>query len=321
MNLIHRLRIGDGVERMKADKLLQLYQQGERNFRGLDLKGRSFRGKDLSGADFSKADIRGADFTNARLRNTNFSHSKAGLQQQYALLFGVAFILAAALLGSLAGLVDRVAELNFHRSSLVFLIPKWLTLGVLIAFAVVAIRNGIAASFSVFILAFVVSGLVALASPAAVIAAGAIAIAITVASFAATAIAFLSIATTTTTLACNVPMSIGVLVAFGIPLILVAMPDAGESAIGLTIIVITLSAIISWRALRGDRNHAPILRTSSRLLIRWGTCFWGADLTNADFTAAELKNSDFNEAILTSVLWENGVKTEAGGSPTLIFNQ
>lgn len=306
---------------MKADKLLQLYQQGERNFRGLDLKGKSFRGKELSGCDFSKADIRGADFTNASLRNTNFSSVKAGLQHHHALLVGILFILAALLLGGLAGLFDRVAEFNFHRSSLVFLIPKWLTLGVLIAFAVIAIRNGIAASFSVFILAFIVSGLVALASSAAVIAAGAIAIAITVASFAAAAIAFLSVAATTTMLACNVLMAAGVLVAFGFPLIMVAMPTAGESAIGLAVIIMALSAIISWRALQGDRKHAQILSLSSRLLRRWGTSFWGADLTNADFTAALLKNSDFNEAILTSVLWENGVKTEAGGSATLIFNQ
>lgn len=306
---------------MKADKLLQLYQQGERNFRGLDLKGKSFRGQDLSSSDFSKADIRGADFTNARLRNTNFSNVRAGLQDHHALLLGIAFILAAALLGSLAGLVERVAELNFHRSGLVFLIPKWLTLGVLIAFAVIAIRNGIAASFSVFILAFVVSGLVALASSAAVIAAGAIAIAITVASFAAAAIAFLSIAITTTTLVCNVLMAVAVLVAFGFPLIIVAMPSAGESAIGLAVIIISLSALISFRALKGDRKHAQILRASSRLLTRWGTSFWGSDLTRADFTAAQLKNSDFSEAILTGVLWENGVKTEAGGSATLIFNQ
>jgi len=306
---------------MKADKLLQLYQQGERNFRGLNLRGKSFQGQDLSGADFSKSDIRGANFTNASLRNTNFSSVKAGLQNHHALLIGIAFILAAALLGSLAGLVDRVAEMSFHRSSLVYLIPKWLTLAVLVGFAVIAIRNGIAASFSVFILAFVVSGLVALASSAAVIAAGAIAIAITVASFAAAAIAFLSIAATTITLAGSIPMAIGGLVAFGFPLIIVAMPTAGESAIGLAVIIISLSAIISWRALRGDRKHIQILRVSSGLIARWGTRFWGADLTNANFTAASLRNSDFSEAILTNVLWENGVKTEAGGSSTLVFNQ
>jgi hypothetical protein len=296
----------------------------------LNLKGESFQGKDLSGSDFSKADIRGTDFTNANLRNSNFSHVRAGLQEHHALLIGVACILAAALLGGLAGLFDRVAEFNFHRSGLVFLIPKWLTLGVIIAFAVIAIRKGIAASFSVFIFAFMVSGLVALASSAAVIAAGAIAIAITVASFSAATIAFLSVATTTTTLCCNVPMAIGVLVAFGFSLIVVAfgfpldaalLPGAGESAVGLAIIIIALSALISSRALKGDFKHIQILQASSRLIVRWGTSFWGADLTNADFTAAALRNSDFSEAILTSVSWENGMKTEAGGSPTLIFNQ
>ena len=53
------------VGSMKSEEILKLYAQGERNFRGLNLRGQSFRDKDLQGADFSKADIRGTDFTGA----------------------------------------------------------------------------------------------------------------------------------------------------------------------------------------------------------------------------------------------------------------
>ncbi|WAL60597.1 pentapeptide repeat-containing protein [Thermocoleostomius sinensis] len=309
------------LKRMKVEQLLTQYQQGERNFRGLDLRGKSFRGKDLSDADFSKADIRGTDFTNAILRNTTFAKAKAGLQPHAAVIMSLVFIAAAALLGASAGLVDRVVEFRFHSSHLVDLIPKWLTLGVLIGFAAIAIRNGLAASFSVFILAFIFSGMVALASSAAVISAGAIAIAITVASFVAAVTTFLVLATAVTTLAWNAWAALAVLIAFGIPFLLIAVPTAGESAIGLAIIVIAMSAIITWRALNGDRRHAQIMAVAFNVVTKWGTSFWGADLTRADFTDAILRNTNFNEAILTAVRWENGVMTEAGGSPSLILNQ
>lgn len=303
---------------MKVEQLLTQYQQGERNFRGLDLRGKSFRDKDLSGADFSKADIRGADFTNASLRDTTFTNAHAGLQSHAAAIMGFVFVTAAIVLGTAAGFVDRMVELRFHSSYLVDLIPKWLTLGVLIGFAVIAIRNGLAASFSVFILAFIFSGVVALTSSAAVISAGAIAIAITVASFVAAVTAFLVLAVAVTRLACNGWVTLSVLAGFGVPFLLTAVPSAGESAIGLALIVIAMSAIISWRALAGDRNHAQIMSAAITLVTKWGTSFWGADLTHADFTNAILRNTNFNEAILTAVRWENGVMTEAGGSPLIL---
>ncbi|NES67043.1 MAG: pentapeptide repeat-containing protein [Okeania sp. SIO2D1] len=43
-------------------KILQQYQQGERNFQRANLRGLSFKGKDLSDEDFSFADIRSTNF-------------------------------------------------------------------------------------------------------------------------------------------------------------------------------------------------------------------------------------------------------------------
>lgn len=294
---------------MKSEEILKLYAQGERNFRGLNLKGQSFRDKDLQGADFSKADIRGTDFTGALLRGANFSHAKGGLQNHHALILAITLIVLAVMIGSAAGYVDMVAELKFHSSRFVDLIPKWLTLGVLVSFAIVSIRNGLAASFTMFILAFVLAGVIAYVSSDAVIAAGAIAIAITLASFVGVATVILVVLSATAALAINPALAIGVIAAFGIPFLSVSVPISGGSAVGLGVIVIVMSASITWRALQGDRKHASIIRFAFFLAYRWGTSFRRADLTKANFAYALLKNTDFDDANLTHVRWEEGGKS------------
>ena len=296
---------------MKAHELMWLYELGERNFRGVNLRGQSFQGKNLSDVDLTKADLRGVDFGDAKLKNVIFSGAKLGLQPHHAIVMGISLVIVAALVGSIAGLVDTVAELQFHSSSLVQLIPKWLTLAVLLGFSGVALNRGISASFMVFILAFIVSGIIAIASSAAVMAAGAIAIAITLASFVAVAIAVLVVITTAATLTLGPAMAIITAVAFGLPFLLIAVPSAGESAIGLTITVIALSFIITWQGLRGSRKHAPIVSIASSIVNRWGTSFRGADLTNANFTYTRLDNSDFEDAIITCVCWYDRGRPDA----------
>lgn len=300
---------------MKSEEILRLYAQGERNFRGLNLKGQSFRGKDLRGADFSKSDIRGTDFTGALLQEANFSHAKGGLQHHHVLILAATLVSLAVIVGVAAGFVDMVAELKFHSSRFVDLIPKWLTLGVLVSFAIVSIRNGLAASFTMFILAFVLAGVIAYLSSDAVIAAGAIAIAITLASFVGVATVILVVLSATAALAVNPALAIGVIIAFGIPFLAVSVPISGGSAVGLGVVVIVMSISITWRALRGDQKHAPIVRVASFLAYRWGTSFRRADLTKANFTYAILRNTDFDDANLTHIRWEEGGKSTIVPNP------
>jgi uncharacterized protein YwqG len=68
---------------MGARELLELYDQGHRDFRNLDLEylifrdmalvGADFSGSNLRNADFSEANLANADFTNAHIERTNFS--------------------------------------------------------------------------------------------------------------------------------------------------------------------------------------------------------------------------------------------------------
>lgn len=82
---------------MDAKEVIDSYQQGKRDFQGVDLKGQSFEKQNLQGINFSKAnlegtnfreanlekakfngsDISGTDFTNAKLIKADFSKSKA----------------------------------------------------------------------------------------------------------------------------------------------------------------------------------------------------------------------------------------------------
>lgn len=290
---------------MKAAELIWLYEAGERNFRGANLRGQSFRGRNLTNADFSRADLRGTDFSRAVLRNADFSGAMMGLERHYTIVLGITLFLVAAILGSMAGLVDTVAELEFHTSSMVELIPKWLTLAVVLGFAVVALNQGLVASFSVFILAFVLSAVVAAISSAAVIAAGAIAIAITLSSFIAVSTTVLVIIFTTAILALGPLMVAASAVAFGLPFLVIAVPSAGESAIGIVVTVVVLSGMISWQALHGNRKQALVITIASAIVNRWGTCFREADLTRANLMNTNLDNTDFSDAILTGVVWDN----------------
>ena len=96
---------------MKASEVVKRYQQGERNFRGVNLRGQSFKGQDLSGVDFSEADIRGTNFKGATLRGVQFRKAKAGLQKRWAITL-VFVSLVFALLPKTEGVRTKRNKLN-----------------------------------------------------------------------------------------------------------------------------------------------------------------------------------------------------------------
>ena len=97
---------------MKAAEVLRLYKAGERDFKGVNLRGQNFKGKDLSGADFSGADIRSTNFTNANLTGTNFTQAKAGLQKRWAIGLVVISFLLSGLSGFLSGFAGYFVALH-----------------------------------------------------------------------------------------------------------------------------------------------------------------------------------------------------------------
>ncbi len=70
--------------------------------------------------------------------------------------------------------------------------------------------------------------------------------------------------------------------------------------IGLGIaLVLFLTAYISWQTLTGNEKYEGIRKIAIAFGATGGTSFFGADLTDADFTGAILRNTDFRKANLT----------------------
>ncbi len=86
-------------------------------------------------------------------------------------------------------------------------------------------------------------------------------------------------------------------------------------ALPLTLALTLLGCYLGWRSLKGYPRDKWIRQTAIAFGAIGGTSFYGADLTDADFTEATLKSTDFREAILTRTCWR---KTKKIGSTELI---
>lgn len=261
---------------------------------GQDLRGCSFAGLDLSGANFSYTDIRGADFSRALLRGANFRHARAGLPHHWAISFVMGSWLVAAISGQFSGLAGYLIALTFGKAY-----PDFTTvvasLTLLVVFFFITLSQGIgtvifgfvvivAVAFD-FAVAFGVGEAITFTAAFAVTAAaaGAGAVSVSVVISGATAGAFA--AAVAVTVAMTIAVATTATIASAI-----AIAVAGAIAITL------LGAYMGWRAVVGDEKYA-LIRKSVMLLTTRGTSFRGADLTNADFTLAILKNTDFRNAV------------------------
>ena len=87
-----------------------------------------------------------------------------------------------------------------------------------------------------------------------------------------------------------------------------ALALAGAVAVALALAL--LSAYIGWRALAGDEQQVWIRSAAIAFAATGGTSFRGTDLTDADFTSATLKSTDFRRAVLTRTRWHQTKKLD-----------
>jgi len=305
------------MKNTRKEEVVWLYELGERNFRRQNLRGKSFRGEDLSDADFSGCDLRGTDFSNAVLVNANFTNAVAGLHGQRALALLAVLLVSACVLGLVAGFVGAFAEVRFvsvnQTEQAAF---AWITPIVIIGFTFVSLTRSMSVGFGIFAVAFVLTTVGALISPAAVPIAGTVAAAIAINSLVAGATAAVSALLVAAVLAFRIRYAVLIgavfIVAFAIAIVYTeatAPTSSIASAISVASIVLPLASYVGWRALKGDRKHTITWMVATFLATKWGTSFRGADLTNADFSRAVLKSTDFSRAILTNTRWERNVWT------------
>jgi len=282
---------------MKASEVLRRYKDGRRDFGGESLRGQSFQGMNLAGADFSEADIRGANFTNAYLNGAKFSGAKAGLQKRWAVFLVVASWLLSAIAGVGSLWIGALVALIFDPSNIEDFIAGTVSIIILAVFFIVIIRKGLAVGFGAVTVAVAVTGAVAIAGAGAI--AGTVAVAITGAGAVAVAVAGAR------AIVGAVAVAVAGAVAF------TGAVARAEAIVGAgAIAVILLSNYLSLRALSGDERDAWIRVIVIAFAATGGTSFRGADLTDADFTAAKLKSTDFRRANLTRTRWLNASKLD-----------
>ena len=67
---------------------------------------------------------------------------------------------------------------------------------------------------------------------------------------------------------------------------------------------------LGWRSLKGNSEEPWIRNIALAFASTKGTCFYKANLTNADFTKAKLKNTDFRQATLIYTYWNQAKKLD-----------
>lgn len=77
-----------------------------------------------------------------------------------------------------------------------------------------------------------------------------------------------------------------------------------------------LGSYVGRLALNGDKRFRWIWKITIAFASTEGTSFRGADLTNANFTQAILKSSDFRNAVLTHTCWYQAKKLDCIRSGT-----
>ncbi|MHC5939342.1 pentapeptide repeat-containing protein [Nostoc sp.] len=253
------------------------------DFSGQNLRGRNFKGrKDLAGANFSYADIRGANFTNANLTGANFSHAKAGLQRRWVIFPVLLSWLFSGFAGFYLFLCGYLVSLIFDAAKLRNQICGWTTLIVLIAFFSSMIYQGVRTSSQEVDL--ILKLFLVLAFPLAIpfAYAGIFAICCGIAGVFAFAFAFVGVFT-------------------------LAFLTAGSRALivvtAVAVTVVLLNIYVGWRAMKGDEKYSSVRNIAIAFAATGGTSFRGTNLTNANFTQATLKSTDFRKAILTNTRW------------------
>jgi len=241
----------------------------------------NYGGQNLRGRSFKGQNLTGANFSKADIRGANFTN---------AILKGADFS------GAKAGLQKRwvigLLIITFLQSALSGFLSIFI--GVLITYVfntksseivIVGIVNLVIVT--VFCIITIRKGLVAGAVALAL--AGALAGAVAVAGAGA-----------------------------GAGALAVALALAGAVA-GAGVFVI-FSAYIGWRSLNGDERDSWIRSYAIAFATTGGTSFYGADLTDADFTGAMLKNTDFRTANLTRTRFYEAKKLDFAGPGNTILN-
>ncbi|MFM6819210.1 MAG: pentapeptide repeat-containing protein, partial [Dolichospermum sp.] len=265
------------------------------NYSGQNLRGRSFKGQNLTGANFSKADIRGVDFTNANLKGADFTGAKAGLQRRWV----IGLLIITLLLSALSGLFSTASVVLVYYAFDKNIIAGIVALVTLVIFCIITARKSLLAGLGMVAVAF---GIIAVSSVTIASSIQGISIGLLVLAFTGVvtcSVTFTFVFSFAFTFIFAIFFTIFFASIFAIILgnFFPHVPIAIVFAVAVVFVI--FSAYIGWRSLNGDKRDTWLRSYAIVFAATGGTSFHGADLTDADFTGATLKNTDFRKANLT----------------------
>ncbi|MDJ0729398.1 MAG: pentapeptide repeat-containing protein [Crocosphaera sp.] len=297
---------------MKASEILQQYANGRRDFRNLSLRGQSFREQNLSGADFSGCDLRGTNFKQAILKATIFRQAKAGLQKRWVIILVLISWLISAFSGFLS-IFSATFIVYFFRSDRekVEAILGIIVILLLILILIAIIRQGLNVAFA-FAFAFAGAFAFAFAVTFAVVRAGAVTFSVATAVGGAVAVTFAVavVGAVAVTFAVTFAIAGAFAITFAVTFVGAGTFFVGAFDFAGSFAFTLLGGYLGWRSLKGDPRDKWIRRIAIPFATIGGTSFYGADLTEADFTEATLKSTDFREANLTRTCWRKTKKID-----------
>lgn len=295
---------------MKAKEVLKRYEQGERDFRGVNLRGQNFKGKNLSGCDFSQCDLTGANFRDAILTGTKFTQAKADLRTWWKFFLLTMAVLLILLSTSSSASISSLIAPVFNNSLSESNIIAWITLISTVIYSLVNFRYGLNKGLQLIAITSVlatsitiiyrffnpVSGINSLLLGAMIIilVPFSMAYGIFAASVIFTIIERLSLA----------------IIFITIPIIIATFQITEVDSLIITsaLFINLMSIYLGWRVTNNDPRDSWFFRIVINYIITGETNFEKADLTDADFTGAILKGTNFSKANLTRTCFKNAQK-------------
>lgn len=287
---------------MKTSELLRFYQDGWRDFSGINLQGANLAGQDLSGANFSDCQIQGANFRGANLTGAKFVGAISGLQGDSDGISGLILLSVNFIYSLCSAFIGYLIYWSFQTSAPESIVRLGLLAGCsIIPFGIIfhsTLRENSLAFLA--ITEAIISAVIALSlkSPSW-------SIEMEIASIVGFAI-FLSM------LHLRLGTLLGLLLVAEAMSSLMGVNDATFSgAICVVMVTLWLNVLAYFMGYFTLTNQSNFLWTGRvrNLLLTWisigGTSFYKADLTDADFSDADVKNTNFQKAILTGTCWRH----------------
>lgn len=290
---------------MKASEVLKRYKAGERDFRGVNLRGQSFKGQDLSGANFSEADLRSTNFTGATLRRTNFTGAKCGLQESWVVLIIITLFALIFYSGFYYELIVSLF-LEIFQDDLKKKILQLFICALLVSLGIVTIRQGIKLKSEIVFLLFLSPIFVAIAGIIVEEIEGSglrlFALATGFANAIVTIFIFALTLTITYILGSDY-LFLGIFLLEIITQLIILGSKLSVAAFLFRFVMVLAGIIIAWLTIKKDGFDSWIRSFTISVSSIKSTSFKNADLTDAKFSQAELKSTNFRNATLTRVRW------------------